>query len=152
MLKKIKMKKINSGTKVKPGIGIVGHGRFGKLLAQILSPDFPVTVFVRPGSADGAQAEGGQAVGGQTDGRGKTGGVGKSDGGNPAYKITTDITSFYAGSNVVFFAVPIPSFESVILQQRKYFRAGQLLIDVLSVKLHAKNIFDKYLPKGWTLF
>ena len=48
-------------------------------------------------------------------------------------------------SEVIFFAVPISTFESVIKKHKKYFKESQLLIDVLSVKMHPKKIFEKYL-------
>lgn len=48
-------------------------------------------------------------------------------------------------SDVIFFAVPIASFEEVIKEHQKYFRDDHVLIDVLSVKMHPKDIFEKYL-------
>ncbi|MFA6253791.1 MAG: prephenate dehydrogenase/arogenate dehydrogenase family protein [Candidatus Paceibacterota bacterium] len=45
---------------------------------------------------------------------------------------------------VIFYAVPISAFESVIALHRQYFK-DQLLIDVLSVKLHPEKVFKKYL-------
>ncbi len=48
-------------------------------------------------------------------------------------------------SEVIFYCVPISSFESVIESHKKYFKDSHLLIDVLSVKMHPKKIFDKYL-------
>jgi arogenate dehydrogenase (NADP+), plant len=48
-------------------------------------------------------------------------------------------------SDVIFFAVPIASFEEVISSHKKYFKPQHLLIDVLSVKMHSAEIFEKYL-------
>ena len=48
-------------------------------------------------------------------------------------------------SEVVFYCVPISSFESVIKLHKKYFKDNHLLIDVLSVKMHPKKVFEKYL-------
>lgn len=48
-------------------------------------------------------------------------------------------------SDVIFFCVPIGVFESVIKQNKKYFTDKHLLIDVLSVKMHPKRVFEKYL-------
>lgn len=48
-------------------------------------------------------------------------------------------------SDVIFFAVPIASFEEVIKEHKKYFRPEQVLIDVLSVKMHPRDIFETYL-------
>ena len=48
-------------------------------------------------------------------------------------------------NEVVFFSVPISAFESVIKSHKIYFKDSHLLIDVLSVKMHAKKIFEKQL-------
>lgn len=48
-------------------------------------------------------------------------------------------------SEVIFYAVPISSFEKVIRSHRKYFKDDHILIDVLSVKMHPAKIFKKYL-------
>ena len=48
-------------------------------------------------------------------------------------------------SDVIFFAVPIAEFEDVIKSHKKYFKPTHLLIDVLSVKMHPAEIFEKYL-------
>lgn len=56
----------------------------------------------------------------------------------------SDLNKIYE-NKVIFFAVPISSFESVIKKHRKYFEESHLLIDVLSVKMYPKKIFKKYL-------
>ncbi len=48
-------------------------------------------------------------------------------------------------SEVIFYCVPISDFESVVKLHKKYFKDSHLLIDVLSVKVHPKKIFEKYL-------
>jgi arogenate dehydrogenase (NADP+), plant len=48
-------------------------------------------------------------------------------------------------ADIIFYCVPISSFESVIKSHKKYFKKNHLLIDVLSVKMHPKKIFEKYL-------
>ena len=48
-------------------------------------------------------------------------------------------------SEVIFYCVPISAFESVIKSHKKYFKDDNLLIDVLSVKMHPKKIFEKHL-------
>lgn len=53
-------------------------------------------------------------------------------------------------TDVIFYCVPISSFESVIRSHREYFRENHLLIDVLSVKIHPKKIFEKYLKGSKT--
>ena len=59
-------------------------------------------------------------------------------------KTESDLRKIY-DHNVIFFAVPISSFESVIKLHKKYFKENHLLIDVLSVKMHPKKVFNKYL-------
>jgi prephenate dehydrogenase len=58
--------------------------------------------------------------------------------------ITTDLKKAYA-SDTIFYAVPIESFEFVISEHKDYFKPEHLLIDVLSVKMHPKEIFEKHL-------
>jgi prephenate dehydrogenase len=48
-------------------------------------------------------------------------------------------------TDVIFYCVPISAFESVIKSHKKYFKDNHLLVDVLSVKMHPKKIFEKYL-------
>ncbi len=48
-------------------------------------------------------------------------------------------------ADVVFYCVPISSFESVIKSHKKYFKENHLLVDVLSVKMHSKKVFEKHL-------
>lgn len=59
-------------------------------------------------------------------------------------KQTQDLKTAYE-SDVIFYATPIQDFEEVISTHKKFFRTDHLLIDVLSVKLHPQNIFEKYL-------
>lgn len=63
--------------------------------------------------------------------------------------ITTDLKKAYE-NDTIFFAVPIESFEFVLSEHKEYFRPEQVLIDVLSVKLHPKHIFEKYLKGSKT--
>jgi arogenate dehydrogenase (NADP+), plant len=48
-------------------------------------------------------------------------------------------------SEVIFYAVPIASFEEVIMAHKKYLKPTHTLIDVLSVKKHPAEIFKKHL-------
>ncbi len=56
----------------------------------------------------------------------------------------SDLNKIYE-NKVIFFAVPISAFESVVKKHKKHFRDNHLLIDVLSVKMHPKKILSKYL-------
>ncbi len=53
-------------------------------------------------------------------------------------------------NEVIFYAVPIESFEQVIASHKKYFNKNHLLIDVLSVKMHPAKVFEKYLKNNQT--
>ncbi|MEK7522723.1 MAG: prephenate dehydrogenase/arogenate dehydrogenase family protein [Patescibacteria group bacterium] len=84
-------------------IAIVGLGRFGKILKELLENDFKLII------------------------------IGRN---NPSDIVAAD---------VIFYCVPISAFESVIKSHKKYFKDDNLLIDVLSVKMHPKKIFEKHL-------
>jgi prephenate dehydrogenase len=45
--------------------------------------------------------------------------------------------------DIIFYAVPIHAFDDVIRAQSPHFREGQTIIDVLSVKCHPRDIFNK---------
>lgn len=64
-------------------------------------------------------------------------------------KVTTDLKKAYE-SETIFFAVPIESFEYVISEHKEYIKPEHVLIDVLSVKLHPKYIFEKHLGNSKT--
>lgn len=55
-----------------------------------------------------------------------------------------ELEKVYA-ADAVFYAVPISEFEDIISGHKKYFRPGQILIDVLAVKLYPAKVFEKYL-------
>lgn len=102
-------------------VAIIGFGRFGQLWASILKDDFRVKVFDTSG---GAASKSGMAH------------VGLEE----ALK-----------SRAIFYCVPISSFESVIEEHAAMLEkldGERTLIDVLSVKLHPKAVFEKHLPPG----
>lgn len=100
-------------------VSIVGYGRFGKVLHRLLKDDFAVVVYTRSEIKDRLQF-------------------------NKKTTVAASVKDIYK-SDVVFYAVPIESFEKVIREHRRYFYNHHLLIDVLSVKLHAAKVFGKYL-------
>jgi prephenate dehydrogenase len=106
-------------------VSIIGFGRFGQTLYRLLKDDFAVTLYdtagIDPGEIDL----------------------------NTNTRVTSNLKEVYA-SDVVFYAVPISEFEAVIEAHRQYFRPNQLLIDVLSVKLHAATVFKKHLGGSQT--
>jgi prephenate dehydrogenase len=101
-------------------ISIIGFGRFGKTLYRLIKDDFSVVLYSRseinPNSTEFTKNT----------------------------IITNDLGEVYQ-SDAIFYSVPISSFEEVIKSHRQYFRSNHILIDSLSVKLHAAEIFNKYL-------
>lgn len=104
-------------------ISIVGFGRFGQTLYRLIKNDFTVTLYDRKPIA-------------------------KKDLTKNTF-VANHITDLYS-SEVIFYAVPIGSFEKVIATHKKYFRNNHLLIDVLSVKMHPAKVFKKYLKNSRT--
>lgn len=104
--------------KNKQTVSIVGFGRFGQVLYRLLKDDFEITLFQRHTISPTSLL--------------------------PSTKIARSIEDVYK-SDVIFFSTPIESFEKVIANHKKYFRPDHLLIDVLSVKMHPKNVFTKHL-------
>lgn len=104
-------------------VSIVGFGRFGKTLYRLIKDDFEVTVYTRNDI--------------------KLAGVVLSANTNT----TKNISDIYK-SEVIFYAVPISEFEEVISSHKKYFKDGQLLIDLLAVKILPAKIFEKYLKNS----
>ena len=96
-------------------IGIIGFGRFGKVLANILQKGFSVKTY-DPNPID--------AFSGIE---------------------FTDLKSILK-EKVVFIAVPIRHFESVILEISPKLNDGTTIIDVCSVKKHPVDIMETNLP------
>lgn len=58
-----------------------------------------------------------------------------------------EASTFFANDlDVVIFSVSILSFEEVLKSIPSDFLSGKLVVDVLSVKMHAKETMIKYLP------
>lgn len=106
-------------------ISIVGFGRFGKTLYRLIKDDFAIVLYNRSEiDLDATELTKNTVV-------------------------TKDLSEVYK-SDVIFYAVPISSFEEVISSHKKYFTESQLLIDVLSVKLHPAQVFSEYLRDSKT--
>lgn len=101
----------------KKTVGIIGYGRFGKLLADILKTDFKVNVLQH-----------------------KT----KIKPTDNVIKVYTKPKEFYSKSNTIFFAVPINKFKKVVQEHKKYITDQHTLIDVLSIKIYPATIFKKH--------
>ena len=103
-------------------VGIIGFGRFGKFVAQILKSKFAdvqILVFAR-----------------------KRKKLGMSQG----VKFTT--LDEVCNSDVVIPCVSIASFEEVIKSICGKIKPGALLIDVCSVKVHPVEVMTKYIPSN----
>ncbi len=103
-------------------VAIIGFGRFGKVLYDILKDDFKIILFDVKKDAF------------------------KKTILNENSQIINNLKQVYDNDNItIFFAVPISKFETVIRKHSKYFKPNHLLIDVLSVKIWPKKVLDKYL-------
>jgi len=99
--------------------GIIGFGRFGRLLAGILSVDHQILVYdpVEPDLTD--------------------------------YPfIRKGSMPMVAAQKNLFFAVPILGFEEALQAAIPYLRKDALILDVLSVKVFAYEVMKRLLPKG----
>jgi prephenate dehydrogenase len=101
-------------------IGIIGFGRFGRLMTQYLALDGPVRVW------DPAAAA--QAV--------------LSAGAQPADLATA------AQSDIVIPAVPISLMQEVLNQVKPHLKTGSLVVDVCSVKEQPVRWMQAILPAG----
>ncbi|MCU0427685.1 MAG: prephenate dehydrogenase/arogenate dehydrogenase family protein [Candidatus Kapabacteria bacterium] len=97
-------------------IGIIGYGRFGKLLARSLSRDFAIRVF-EPGLEQ-------QTLGASID----------------AVSLRDAVLADY-----VFVCVPIVAFESAMQVIEPLLPEGTPVLDVCSVKVHPTVMMRKYL-------
>ena len=104
-------------------VSIIGFGRFGKTLYRLLKDDFSITIYNRS-SLDLSSVD-----------RNIT--------------IAKTISKIYE-SEIIFYCVPISSFESVIKTHKKYFKHNHVLIDVLSVKMFPLFVLNKYLKNTKT--
>ncbi|MDO8522224.1 MAG: prephenate dehydrogenase/arogenate dehydrogenase family protein [bacterium] len=100
-------------------VSIVGYGRFGKVLHRLLKDDFAITIY------DKNQIK-------------------VEDGLSPDTAVAKDVQDVYK-NNVIFYAVPIESFEQIISEHKKYFEKQHLLIDTLSVKMHPASVLTNHL-------
>lgn len=106
-------------------IGIIGFGRFGRTLYRLLKDDFSIVLYNRSRIDRNSIDLEKNTV------------------------IAQNLKEVYQ-CGAIFYAVPISAFEKIIKTHRQYFRKDQVLIDVLSVKLHPSKIFNKYLRDSMT--
>ena len=99
-------------------ISIVGFGRFGKTLLRLLQDNFAVTVYDKTPIPPTELP--------------------------PGVMQAATLADIYK-NDVIFYAVPISAFDSVINTHKRYFNPRHTLIDVLSVKVHPAEVFKKHL-------
>ncbi len=105
--------------------GVIGLGRFGRLWASMLQPDFTVSAY----DIDPMQRADAERLG-----------------------ISTASLHDTLASDAVFYCIPISSFETTIKEHLPHFHelgGGRTLIDVLSVKVHAREVFERHLPADY---
>lgn len=104
-------------------IGIYGFGRFGQFLAETITKYHTVVAYSRSDYSDIAQEF------------------------NVIY--CKSINNFFKYKmDVLIIAVSILSFENVLITLKPYYKniSDTLIVDVLSVKMHAENMIKKYIP------
>lgn len=105
-----------------PVVGIIGFGRFGQLWTSILRQDFAVRVYDSSANLAAQAAEAGIDF-------------------SPLHETLA--------ADVIFYCVPISAFEETIKAHLPVFAelpGSKTLIDVLSVKLYPKEVFERHLP------
>jgi len=103
-------------------VAVIGFGRFGRLWASMLRDDTTVLVH------DVAEVLQAQAV---------------------AQGFSSVSLREALAAEVIFYCVPISAFEATLAQHAPLFAelgGERTLIDVLSVKVHPRGLFDRYLP------
>lgn len=107
-------------------VTIIGFGRFGKTLYKLLKDDFVITLFRRSAFTKSEKTLL-----------------------NKNTKIAKNLEEAYR-SNVIFFAVPISSFENIVKRHKRFITDNHVLIDVLSVKVHPQKVLQKQLKNKKT--
>jgi prephenate dehydratase/prephenate dehydrogenase len=101
---------------------VIGYGRFGQLWASVLAEDFDVRVHdPEPAAAARATEQG---------------------------RRTVELDDALA-AGVLFYCVPISAFEAIIREHVPLLLARPerpTLVDMLSVKLHPRAVFERHLP------
>ena len=103
-------------------VAVIGFGRFGRLWASLLRDDCELVVHDPASETNERAAELGFAP--------------------------VSVQGALA-AEVVFYCVPISSFEATLEEHLPHFAAQsgpRTLIDTLSVKVHAREVFDRHLP------
>ncbi len=100
-------------------IAVIGYGRFGELLCDLLKPNYTVAAIENDDTRRALATE--KSV---------------------SLIAPEELPRF----DVVFFAVPISEFKNIVAATADYISDGQLVLDICSVKVHPANVMRKYLP------
>jgi prephenate dehydratase len=103
-------------------VGIVGFGKFGQFLSKSLSRHHTVSAMGRDDTSSAARTL------------------------KIPYFPVYDQESFFRDLDVIIFSVSIVSFEEVLRSVPTACLRGKLIVDVLSVKMHAKHVMLDTLP------
>lgn len=104
-----------------PTIGLFGFGAFGRLVADVLSDRFEVSVRDPSDASRAAAAARGLSLASPAD---------------------------VASRDIVIIAVPPPAFEACLREIAPHLRDGQLVIDVCSLKMEPAALMQALLPGG----
>ena len=107
-------------------LGIIGFGRFGKLLTKILANDFSILVYDKYKNEKEIFSE---AV-------------------SIGIELSPAPLSEVASCKIVIFCVPILHFSESLNESVQYFSKGATIIDVLSVKKYPIELMKTIIPKG----
>jgi prephenate dehydrogenase len=101
-------------------IGIIGFGRFGKLIARYLAEDFEVLVFNRTDKSEAIKAIGGRAAS----------------------------LSSVCRQNIVIPCVPISALKDVLSEIGSHLKKDAVVVDVCSVKVYPCQWMKALLPES----
>ena len=110
-------------------IGLIGFGRFGKLIVKFMSKDFRIKVFDNKLTDSEINSW-------------KVANVSKIDCGNVIFTSLDDVCK----NNIILLSVPISSIENVVKKIKNKVFPNTLLIDFCSVKKYPLSIMEKFLP------
>lgn len=132
-------------------VSIIGFGRFGRLLASILEGDFELLIYDSANGAPGKSIKNDKPHADELNAdktNSDTIGVGTPGERASNQGKFVDLEQALE-ADVIFYCVPISSFEDVIKEHAKYLGAKakrQTVVDVLSVKMHARRVLEEHLP------
>lgn len=101
-------------------VSIVGFGRFGETLLKLLGDEFEVGVYTRSAANRQRIPQ------------------------KPNVKVLSDEKDIFK-AEIIFYCVPISAFEDIFKHHVPYITDNHVVVDVLSVKVHPKRVFERHL-------